>query len=417
MKLSVRARLTVFFALIFTALLIVFSGVVYYQMSSSMERELHENAQHNLTQIMREFTALPLKEGLTQMTEESDEFQVKIQIIDNEGQSIYLTPGLKKGDWPVDEDIVNESLTGPAWSDIELNEVSYLVLTRSFVPPGKKTHFMQLATSRADIHHIREQIIYCINIGTPLILLAVLFFGHLFATKALEPVQRTLDQMKQFVADASHELRIPLTGIRGLLEVALRKDRTKEEYKQAVESAYHESERMSELVWDLLSLARADSGEMTLEKNRIDLPVFVRNIFEEAETLNAKHEVELRLENVPEGRAVFDEAKIQQLVLNLIENAIRYNRPGGEVVLSAKRTESAVVMSVKDSGIGIAPDEQEKIFERFYRVDKARSREAGGTGLGLPIARAIAEAHGGTLTVKSEPGKGSEFILTLPVEL
>jgi signal transduction histidine kinase len=351
------------------------------------------------------------------MTEESDEFQVKIQIIDNEGQSIYLTPGVAKGDWPVDEDLLNESLKAPTWSDIELNDESYLVLTQAFVPPGKKNHFIQLATSRADINHIREQIIYCINIGTPLILLAVLFFGHLFAKKALEPVQRTLDQMKQFVADASHELRIPLTGIRGLLEVALRKDRTKEEYKQAVESAYHESERMSELVWDLLSLARADSGEMTLEKNRIDLPVFVRNIFEEAETLNAKHEVELRLENVPEGRAVFDEAKIQQLVLNLIENAIRYNRPGGEVVLSAKRTESAVVMSVKDSGIGIAPDEQEKIFERFYRVDKARSREAGGTGLGLPIARAIAEAHGGTLTVKSEPGKGSEFILTLPVEL
>jgi heavy metal sensor kinase len=456
MKLSIRTRLAFSFTLIFMLCLIVFSGTVYYFMSSNLEHKLQADALHDSAEVLEEFTALPWDRALRQLSEESDEFRIKIQLLDSAGRSIYLTPGLDAWEWPAEPDVLKESLLHPAWSDLELKEQHYLVLTQSFTPPNKPVHYMQIAHSRADTDRIREQLIYCINIGTPLILIIVFLGGHLFSRKALEPVetiraraetiksdnlqeriaydgppdelsrladtlndllgriQVSFEQIKRFVADASHELRIPLTGIRGLLEVALRQDRSKEEYKKTIENAFHESERMSELVWDLLALARADAGELELDMRNVSLPTFFRNVFEQGEMLNAGKNIHLKLGPVSDAKAVFDEVKIHQLLLNLLENAIRYNKPGGEVVLSAERKENSLVVSVKDTGLGLSPDDQIKIFERFYRVDKARSREAGGTGLGLPIARTIAHAHKGTLTVTSQLGHGSEFILTLP---
>ncbi|MFN0118088.1 MAG: sensor histidine kinase, partial [Elusimicrobiota bacterium] len=228
-------------------------------------------------------------------------------------------------------------------------------------------------------------------------------------------IQQTMNQMKRFIADASHELRIPLAGLRGTVEVAMRKKRSVEEYEQILDTVHLESERLSELVASLLSLARTDAGELKLEKVDVDLETFLENVFEEAQALNAEKRVTLRHGDIPKGKAHFDEARIHQLLINLIENAIHYNRPGGEIILSGSFKDNKLVLSVKDSGIGISQEDQSKIFDRFYRVDKARSREAGGTGLGLAISRSIAEAHNGTLTVQSVVNEGSEFTLTLPL--
>jgi signal transduction histidine kinase len=153
---------------------------------------------------------------------------------------------------------------------------------------------------------------------------------------------------------------------------------------------------------------------MKIEKESVDVRTFLEGVFEEAEALNAEATVKLKLGNVPDGRASFDKAKIHHVLINLLENAIRYNKPGGDVVFSAEQRAGQIIISVKDSGIGIAPDDQPKIFDRFYRVDKARSREDGGTGLGLAIASTIAKAHGGNLSVRSVLGEGSEFLLWLP---
>lgn len=457
MKLSIRARLSFSFAFIFTALIIVFSSVIYFLMSSDLEQKLREDTLHDLNEVLLVFESGDWADQLAEMSEESREFMLSIKVVDPQGEILFLTEGVNKWDWPVEKDALTRASVAPFWSDEEINNVSHLVWTQSFVPKDKPPHFLQIANSRSGINHIRNELIFCFNIGTLVILLVAIAAGQYFAKRALAPVERiraraqsiktdnlherlvydgppdelsrltdtlndllgriqeSMTQMKLFIADASHELRIPLAGLRGTLEVGLRQNRTSEECREIMDTAYRESERMSELVADLLSLARADAGEINLEKTEVQLEDFLKNVFVEAEALNAEKKVNIRLGNVTNGKAVFDEARIHQLLVNLIDNAIRYNKPGGEVVLSAAATNGQLRISVKDTGIGIGPEDISKIFDRFYRVDKARSREAGGTGLGLAIASAIAHAHNGDLTVQSVIHEGSEFILTMPL--
>ncbi len=457
MKFSIRTRLTFIFVLVFAALLVLFTGVVYYILSSNLHKDLVEDSLHDMSVMTTNMTKKNWRDEVNEMPDEADEFRLLIKVFDPEGRPLILAGKFLPEDWPTDLGELKRSLTGPQWSESEINETPYLVLTQSFVPPGQKPHFVQIANSGVDGERIRNQFINCVNIGTPIILLVAGFAGFFFSRRALLPVariseraqrintdnlherlsydgpndelqhltdtlngmlgrvQKSVEQMRGFIADASHELRIPITGLRGTLEVALRNDRSKEDYKQVVETAYSESERLSELVWDLLSLARSDAGEMKVEKTRVDLGPFIRNVFEEANIINSEKQVAVRLGNVPQGTGLFDETKVHQLLINLIENAIRYNKSGGEVVLSGEIKPGTLLFSVKDTGIGISKADLPRIFDRFYRVDKARSREAGGTGLGLSIAKSIAEAHGGSLTVASTLGNGSEFTLKLPV--
>jgi heavy metal sensor kinase len=437
---------------------VVFSGVIYTLMSRDLEQELAEDSAHDIQEVLHVFTSGTWESQLAEMPEESREFNLNIKLLDPQGNTLYLTSGVDEVDWPLAKEVLADALKGPVWSNEDINGVSHLVLTHSFTLKDKPPHYyLQVANSRANINRIRDQLVFCINVGTPLILIFAVFMGRLFAKKALAPVeqiraraqtiesdslrnrleydgppdelyrltetlndmlgriQKAMSQMKRFVADASHELRIPLTGLRGTVEVAMRQKRSVEEHEQILETVHREAERMSELVWDLLSLARADAGELKLEKTDVDLEAFMKNVFEEAQALNAEKKIHVRLGEIAAGNVAFDEVKIHQLLINLIENAIRYNKPGGEIVLSSHRSHAALTISVKDNGMGIAAEDQEKIFERFYRVDKARSREAGGTGLGLSIARSIAEAHKGTLTVRSTLNEGSEFTLSLPL--
>ncbi|MCG3204680.1 MAG: Sensor kinase CusS [Elusimicrobia bacterium] len=457
MKLPIRLRLTLAFGLIFAVLLATFSVVVYFLMSSSLERELIKDTEHDMTQVLRVFNHGNWASQLAEMPEESEEFKLNIQLLDNRGEILYRTEGVQNWDWPVDKAILDKALQKPIWSDTEINEVSHLVLTHAVVSAGSPLHFVQVANSRHDINKIRNRLITCINVGTPVILIVALLMGQFFSKKALAPVEKireraqafkpsnlgerlvyngpedelsrltdtlnnlferiqtSVNQTKRFIADASHELRIPLTGLRGTMEVALRKDRTAEEYKRVIEDAHEESQRLSELVWELLSLARADAGEMALDIKPVDLPSFFKHLEEAAQHLNSEKSVEIIFQGMPSGNASFDEMKIHQLLLNLIENAIKYNKPGGQVILKAQLDPNKLSVFVEDTGVGISKEDQTKVFDRFFRVDKARSRETGGTGLGLSIARSIAEAHKGTLTVQSESGKGSIFQLTLPL--
>lgn len=426
-------------------------------MSSDLEKELAEDSLHDVKEVLLVFNSGTWDEQLAEMPEESREFKLGIKVSDPQGKVIYLTEGIIEGDWPVDRELLSKALNAPVWSDEDINNISHLVLTQSFVSVDKLPYFLQIANSRADIDKIRNKIIFWMNVGTPLILIISIFMGRFFAKRALAPVERiraraetiksddlrkrleydgppdelhrltntlndllgriqhTMNQMKRFIADASHELRIPLAGLRGTVEVAMRKKRSAEEHEQILDTVHLESERLSELVASLLSLAHADAGEMKLEKTDVDTELFLKNVYEEAATLNAEKTINIRLKNVAKGKARFDEARVHQLLINLIENAIHYNKPGGEIILSTSLSDGKFIVSIKDSGIGISKEDQDKIFDRFYRVDKARSREAGGTGLGLAIARSIAEAHNGTLAVQSEINEGSEFTLTLPL--
>lgn len=219
---------------------------------------------------------------------------------------------------------------------------------------------------------------------------------------------------QRFIADASHELRAPLTAVRANLELlALQGESLPAEERQPlVNAAAEEADRMGRLVADLLTLARADAGQK-LRLRPVELDRLLLQVYAEARLL-AK-EVKLVVQEIDEVSLPADPDRLKQLVLILVDNALKYTPAGGEVRL-ALRTEGAMAaLEVADTGIGISPGDLPHIFERFYRTDKARARDAAGTGLGLPIAKWIVEQHGGEVAVESAPGHGSSFIVKLPL--
>jgi heavy metal sensor kinase len=230
-------------------------------------------------------------------------------------------------------------------------------------------------------------------------------------------LQASFLQIQQFSADASHELRTPLTIMRGEIEVALRNQRMPKNMRDLLVSIYDELIRLSSITESLMTLIKSDTGRLVFDMQPVALDIFINQFFEEAKVLAETKKIKVKLEYSEPVRVMGDTARLKQLFLNIIDNAIKYTKPHGLVTLSLAREENNAVVIIKDNGMGIPPVEQEKIFERFYRVehDGERSEDDSGSGLGLPIAKWIAEAHRGTIEVKSQERKGSMFIVKLPV--
>jgi signal transduction histidine kinase len=217
---------------------------------------------------------------------------------------------------------------------------------------------------------------------------------------------------RRFLADASHELRTPLTAIATNLDV-LRGDRVTDPVERAemLRAAARETDRMSRLVSDLLALARADAG-VPLARRRLALDTLVLDVYQQQRSLSGQ--VTLTLGEWEQVEVDADPDRLKQIVMNLVVNAIRYTPAGGTVTLDLQCRGADAVLRVRDTGVGIAPEHQTRVFERFYRVDQPRTRQSGGTGLGLAIAQEMAEAHGGRIELVSTPGGGSTFSLILP---
>lgn len=230
----------------------------------------------------------------------------------------------------------------------------------------------------------------------------------------MERLEKSFEQIRQFSADASHELRTPLTIIKGEIEVALRSERTIEEYQDTLVSILEEIDRMSRIIEDLLLIAKADAKEIIIEKKRIKLNEILNELCEQLNIFAEAKNVDLHYENLPDVDVYADPLRLRQVFTNIIENAIKYNVDGGKVFVSIEEDEHNYIVRVKDTGIGIKKEDIDKIFDRFYRADKSRKREVGGAGLGLSICKWIIESHGGYIKVESEYGKGSVFSIFLP---
>ncbi len=243
--------------------------------------------------------------------------------------------------------------------------------------------------------------------------------GRLIATfnEMISRLQLSFSQAQQFSSDASHELRTPLTIMRGELELALRsKKHSNDEYRKVLSSALEETMHMSAIIDNLLTLAKADKGFNHLQMEDVWLRPIIQELFEDGEMLAERKQIVIRPGALDDALIVGDPVRLRQLFLNLIDNAIKYTPEQGTVDISLHRTAEHSIVRIKDSGMGIPADELPKIFDRFYRVDKARSRELGGSGLGLSISKWIAEIHGGTITVESDVNAGSTFTVTLPLK-
>jgi len=230
-------------------------------------------------------------------------------------------------------------------------------------------------------------------------------------------LERSFAALRRFTADASHELKTPLTVVRAGVERAITRPDVPQETLAALEETLQEVNRMTELLDSLLTLARADEGRAELHREPVDLRAIVSEAGETGDLLadHAGVAIEIRTPPAPLVLAV-DRSRVRQLLLNLIENAVKYTPRGGNVSVQLSANDGRILLTVADSGIGIAPGDLPHIFDRFWRADSARTRtgERPGTGLGLAISKWIAEAHGGSIEVQSRPGRGTTFTVTFP---
>lgn len=236
----------------------------------------------------------------------------------------------------------------------------------------------------------------------------------------LTRMEQSFSSLRRFTADASHELKTPLMVLRAGVERSLTHPDTPGELVDSLDETLRQINQMTELITNLLTLARADEGRAALVTTTADLRTFVQEAAETAELLGAESEVSVSVA-VPDHAvmAAVETGRIRQLLLNLVTNAVKYTPPGGSVELTLEASDGEAELVVRDNGIGIAPGDLAHVFDRFWRADPARSRtgERPGVGLGLAIAKWIVEAHGGTITLQSRPGRGTAVRVLLPLTL
>ncbi|MGF1541111.1 MAG: sensor histidine kinase [Pleurocapsa sp.] len=312
-------------------------------------------------------------------------------------------------------------------------QIAFLLHTQQ----GKNWGYLQVGRSLRDIDRYVANVRWVMVLGIPLVVLLVAIASWWLSGLAIRPIYESYRQMQQFTADAAHELRTPLAAIQAtaqsdLMLPNLSEDKAKDTLKNIVK----QNKRLSYLVADLLILCRIDKdtlpgvspgardvrGEInsnTSNKKREKVPLanLIIEVEEDLLALAMASEIELssQIKVTQPIEIMGDRTQLYRLIANLVTNGIQYTLAGGRVIISLTEEHDRAVISVRDTGIGIAKKEQRRIFDRFYRVDKARSRSQGGSGLGLAIARAIALAHQGSIEVQSEINKGSNFTVRLPI--
>jgi heavy metal sensor kinase len=229
----------------------------------------------------------------------------------------------------------------------------------------------------------------------------------------LDRLDRGFQDLQNFAADAAHELRTPLANLQAEIDTAVQKSRTPEEYERILASIDEEVARMNRVVADLFVLAKIDMRQYALSRERVSLGRILEEARETCQHAADRRGIRIEFEG-GDATAAGDPVALRRVFMNLVENAVKYNREGGRVRITLERSNGTIRVRVRDTGIGIPAEHLPKLFHRFYRVDKARSRETGGAGLGLAICKSFVEAHEGRIEVQSTPGEGTTFTVELP---
>jgi heavy metal sensor kinase len=376
------------------------------------------------------------------------------QVCDANGQWLYRSVALENLNVPIR---TPASLRTPVVESTDLNGRVLRFYSQAIAVNGQP-YTVQVASLMNEGLEALERFRLLLMLAAPVLLLAATAVGYFLATRALAPVDaisraaqrinienltdrlevpRTDDQLerlsetlnatfsrlegsvrhiKQFTADASHELRAPIALIRTTAEVAVQRERTASEYREALDDILHESERTSQMVDSLMLLARADSGKETLDLEPVDARLIVKDAAGQGEKLarNKRLQFEWDLPMIQVNVSADTDA-LRRVFVILIDNAVKYTPAGGTIKVQIGVRGEFAVVSVSDNGIGIAHDDLPRVFDRFWRADKVRSRAAGGAGLGLSIAQWIVDQHHGTLTAESKEGQGSIFRASIPL--
>jgi signal transduction histidine kinase len=301
----------------------------------------------------------------------------------------------------------------------ELGDSGYRA--RNFATPLYEGHtligFLQIQLSTRSRERAVNQFGATMGILAPLLLLALGLAGYLFAGKAAQPVEESFGVLQRFMSDAGHELSTPISIIQANAEAMEVEGEPNEAIQNRLNIIFRSTDRMVNLVRDLMLLSKMESPRLSDGSNAVDLSKLVESVVEEFQELFKNKSITLTAEKMAPCQITGDAESIKRLVTNLLQNALRYTDEGGKVEVSLENLGRAVKLAVKDSGVGIPGDSLPLIFDRFYRVDKSRSRAQGGSGLGLSIVKAIVESHKGKIEVQSEIGKGTIFEVILPMRV
>jgi len=452
---SIRWRLTLWYAGTLAAILLLYGGCVFVfvqrSMSAELDRQLHEDFEMAEAMLVRDSDGKLTWRVDDHHHEDEQHESLQVEVWSTEGELLFRsataqnTAGLLPR--PGAGQCVIASVT---WTDDRA--VRYL---EDLYPIGDQQAIIRVIRSEDRYRQTLERLVMIEFLGLPVGIAIAGFGGYTLARRALAPVaemtdkarsmtadrlderlavenpndelgrlatvfndlfariKRSFEQLKRFTSDASHELRTPLTSIRSVGEVALREDIEPQAYRDTIGSMLEEVDRLTHLVDCLLVLSRADAGPLRLELSEVDLSELVREAASDLAVLAEEKSQTVSIEADEPVTASADRMILRHAVLNLLDNTIKYSPENGEIRIAARGDPAGATISIRDNGPGIPAADRERIFDRFYRVERARSRGMGGVGLGLSIARWAVEAHGGRIELQSEPGKGSTFIVIL----
>jgi signal transduction histidine kinase len=422
-----RWRLTLWFAGAFAIILVVIGGAVFFTARQSLLDQVEEDLQRQGDAVVAAQQADPqgsdpqrrvTANDILRVLSASGSFYV---ILDEDGKFVDSSQSINAANLTLPPpEIVMRDADGPksgfhrastAGGDqlrLVARPINYSTLGSRLTFSG----YVEIGRSiEPELSSLRRLLIILIGGGVGGLALAAAG-GYWLAGRALKPIRATMESQRAFVADASHELRTPLSLIRANAEMMQR--HPTEPDPAFAEDIIKETDRLAYLVSQLLTLARSDAADAPLEKTPIDVNQLAGDMARQMRLLASEKQIAVNLQTDGAATVEGDEQRLGELLLILLDNSIKYTDAGGAVDVSVGRANGRVQIAVSDNGVGIPQESLPRVFDRFYRVDKARSREIGGSGLGLAIARWIAEKHDGRIDIDSEPGKGTKVTVDLP---
>ena len=462
---SIRSRLTAWYVTLLGIILILFSVFLNYFLSKRLYESVYNSLTVSATVVatsaVMQFNRSPLPR-LDRFFEQfmgAGNLNKFYRIYDGSGNVGSRSNNIDASQFPLSQEAYADALKGANSYETFMLEGKHpiRVITMPIIREKALVNLVQVGTSLEAVQETLRNLRIFLFTAVPSVLVLAALFARFMARRALKPISRIIQtardigqgrelsqrmpvlkiqdelgqltltfnemmdrlensfaQMRQFSSDASHELRTPLTVLKGQNELILSKKRDPEEYQEVIASNLEEINYMSKVLEDLFVLSRSDENQILLNCKHMDLRDLVEEVCKHAEVLAGDKDIRIIIAFLESVMINGDEVRLRQMIWNILHNGIKYTKPGGELKVSLQNEGKFALLSIQDTGIGIPEKDLPSIFDRFYRVDKARSRDEGGSGLGLSICQHIAEAHKGKIEVESKPSVGTRFKIRIP---